>query len=98
MAKCGCASTGRGEGRTGGIVLAQGEATGHAHAIKAPAEAVTLCEIREGGVVTRFLAVQEPVTLSHEEHGVQTIEPGVYSVGIVRERDWLSEDVRAVTD
>ncbi len=63
----------------GRVVLAWGEVTGHAHAIRA-AEAHLLEAGRE-----RYLRVAEPVTLDHEEHAQITLEPGVYHVVIQRE-------------
>lgn len=64
----------------GRIVLAYGEATGHAHAIAS--EAVEIME-HEG---TRYIRVpKRGATLSHEEHGTITLAPGEYEVRIQRE-------------
>jgi hypothetical protein len=66
--------------RTGGrVVLAEGEATGHAHAIRS--SAATLL----GTGDERFLRVAAPVTLDHEEHAPIAIAPGTYRVVIQRE-------------
>ena len=64
----------------GRIVLAEGEATGHLHAIedeKAMFMATDLNEI-EG----RFLVVEaeEGVALEHPEHDTITLDPGLYEV------------------
>ena len=69
-----------------GLVLAEGEATGHAHAIidVAEVEAYTLEE-------QFFLKVGAPVIVTHEEHKPITIEPGTWRVAIVREYDHFAE-------
>lgn len=58
----------------GRLVLAEGEVTGHAHAIL-DADAVLY---EAAGVVERYLEVKSPVTLRHEEHGAITLVPGWY--------------------
>jgi len=66
--------------RTGGrVVLAEGEVTGHAHAIRA-AGAILLADRDD-----RYLRVAAPVTLDHEEHGAIEVAPGTYRVVIQRE-------------
>jgi hypothetical protein len=66
--------------RTGGrIVLAEGEVTGHAHAIRATG--ATLLADGED----RYLLVGDPVTLDHEEHRAIEVVPGTYRVVIQRE-------------
>jgi hypothetical protein len=65
----------------GRIVLAHGEVTGHAHAIEA--DHAELYEASDG---TRWLEVSgEPATLTHEEHGAVTLDPGIYEVRRQRE-------------
>jgi len=64
----------------GGIVLAYGEATGHAHRIRSPH--VTLLE-HDG---QRFLRVEQPSDLTHEEHAPIHLRPGLYKV--VRQREY----------
>jgi hypothetical protein len=65
----------------GRIVLALGEATGHAHAIaEADAE---LLEVADG---ERYLRVDGPAALTHEEHGAIDLEPGIYRV--IRQREY----------
>lgn len=75
------------------IVLAYGEATGHAHAI-ADRGAV----LRGVDLERRFLEVLADggVTLSHEEHDPIRVPRGTYRV--VRQREWASEGVRWVAD
>jgi hypothetical protein len=65
----------------GRIVLAHGEATGHAHAIESPE-----ADLYEDFGGTRFLEVRETVQLVHEEHAVLTVEPAIYEV--LRQREY----------
>lgn len=66
--------------RSGGrVVLAEGEATGHAHAIRGAG--TTLHAVGD----TRLLVVTAPVILDHEEHAPLVVEPGTYEVVIQRE-------------
>jgi len=76
-----------------GYVLAEGEHTGHAHAMEAT-PAVEMFE-RDG---TLWLRVSEPTPLVHEEHHAQTVQPGVYEVGRVVEMDPFADEVRTVAD
>lgn len=76
--------------RTGRLVLAEGEHTGHAHCILS-------LEAEEwifGGET--YLQVQQPVDLVHEEHTTQRIEPGYYRV--IRQREYSPEAIRRVED
>jgi hypothetical protein len=69
----------------GRVVLAHGEATGHAHAIEAAG-----AELYEEADGKRFLQVTgEPATLAHEEHGAIRLEPGVYEVR--RQREYVPQ-------
>lgn len=63
-----------------GIVLQEGSATGHAHAIKQ--RAASLHATDDGA---RYLHVVEPVDLTHEEHTTITIPAGDYRVSIHHE-------------
>ena len=66
--------------RDGGrVILAYGEVTGHAHAIRSTA--ARLLEAQE----ERYLVTSDTVTLEHEEHGPIAIAPGTYRVVIQRE-------------
>ena len=77
----------------GRVILAYGEATGHAHAVAAPT-ATLLTDPKNA----RFLRiVGSGATLTHEEHGSIQIAPGEYRVVIGRE--WSSDmAARAVID
>jgi|SRR3990167_344844 len=58
--------------------LAFGEVTGHAHRI----DAGELFETKNGEL---YLRVDKMTRISHEEHRTQTINPGIYRVGIKRQ-------------
>src|SRR5262245_25730783 len=64
----------------GRVVLAYGEATGHAHAITA--DDARLWSSLEDGDTRLFLDITgaAPVALEHEEHDTILVEPGVYEV------------------
>jgi hypothetical protein len=67
---------GRVDGR---VVLAEGEVTGHAHAIRSTGATLL------GAGDERYLRVTTPVTLDHEEHSPIEVAPGTYRVVIQRE-------------
>jgi hypothetical protein len=78
----------------GRLILAHGEATGHAHAIiDEHAELVTAGQANE-----LYLLVhgRDPVALVHDEHDTLTITPGTYRV--VRQREYSPEGLRNVAD
>lgn len=76
-----------------GLVLAEGEATGHCHAIKKVEDAV-LYE-KDG---TLYLRVNKKTDLKHEEHNKIELSPGNYQIGIVQEYDHFEEEARDVMD
>ena len=82
--------------RTAGrVVLAEGEATGHFHAIRATG-ATLLADDED-----RYLRVSGPVTLDHEEHAAIELVPGLYRVVIQREyvpAEVTSQAFRRVVD
>lgn len=70
----------------GDVVLAQGEATGHAHRIRA--RGAELFELVGGGSNdngARLLVVTRPVCLRHEEHSRIKLPPGRYKVRVKRQ-------------
>ncbi|HEX2314696.1 MAG TPA: hypothetical protein VHJ17_13225 [Thermomonospora sp.] len=76
----------------GRMVLALGEATGHAHAITAPG---TL--LRDGDPMTPdHLHLPSGGRLVHEEHAAISLPAGWYRV--VRQREYIPGAVRAVAD
>jgi len=60
-----------------GVVLAEGEVTGHAHRI--PSRSASLYRSESDA---RFMRVKAPVSLKHEEHTAVEIPPGNYRVTI----------------
>ena len=84
-------------------VLAEGEATGHYHAVYMDdlleGAEVTLCK---GGEYSRkndgIIVTGAPVELRHEEHNTITLEPGFYLQRIVKEYDHISGISRRVAD
>ena len=79
-------------GRDGDVILAYGEATGHAHRIAAPPDAVDVLQEAERII----LNVHRPVTITHEEHGPVTLQPGVYASYVQREYDDIEAERRVV--
>lgn len=76
----------------GRLILAEGEVTGHHHAI-ADKEAELLVDDAEQ-VYLRIMAA--PAQLTHEEHAAIAIPPGSYRVVI--QREYHPEAIRRVTD
>jgi hypothetical protein len=77
----------------GRLVLAQGEATGHAHVITAPT-ARLLTDPDE--VERRFLVLATQALLTHEEHASLPLPAGTYEV--VRQREYTATADRDVAD
>lgn len=78
--------------KNGAFVLAEGEATGHAHRIF---DVDAMFFEKDGKF---YLKNDRPVTVKHEEHKAILIEPGIWEVGQIQEKDWLSGMVRKVVD
>lgn len=78
----------------GRIVLAYGEVTGHAHAIKAQNAAL----FRDPKLMAVFLHVtgDEPALLEHEEHSTIALPPGDYE--IIRQVEYTPEAILGVAD
>jgi len=76
------------------IVLAYGEVTGHAHAIKSTE--ADFYRSKRKDVPHLYLVVNNNVDLSHEEHSTITIPPGKYRV--IRQREYIANSVRTVSD
>lgn len=73
-----------------GVVLAYGEVTGHAHRIEAPE--VVLWDAGQ----QRYVTLDRPAVLDHEEHGPIALDAGIYEV--IRQRTYTPEEVRLVAD
>jgi hypothetical protein len=80
----------------GAVVLAHGEATGHAHQIRAPG----VCQLRAEGIHGHAVlrVSEEIVDMVHEEHGAIPIAPGNYEVTRQCEWDWEMERANNVAD
>ena len=76
-----------------GWVLAEGEHTGHAHAVVDDG-----AELYEADGVLYLRVDGEEVALRHEEHKPVFIPKGDWRVGIVREYDPFLEETRRVAD
>ena len=72
-------------------ILAEGEVTGHCHAI---CDEVQLVEV--DGVL--YMKNDSQVELQHEEHGNIDVPAGIWEVGIVQEYDHFEEEARNVAD
>jgi len=71
-------------------VLADGEVTGHAHAVKAVASAMYLF-----GAI-KYLEILSDTEVEHEEHAPIGLERGLYKV--TRQREYSPEAIRNVQD
>jgi hypothetical protein len=80
--------------KDGKLVLREGEHSGHAHVIEVKTDEAEMLTL-EGEF---FLKVNEPVTITHEEHAPGKVEPGLYVVGVVRERDPFAKVSQPVHD
>ena len=78
----------------GRVILAHGEVTGHAHAIKDKRAAL----FRDPKLAAIFMQVSgdAPVALEHDEHDTIKVPPGDYQ--IVRQREYSPEAIRNVAD
>lgn len=77
----------------GRLVLAHGEATGHAHVVEGEAE---LFESDVDEMDRRFLRVEEESALVHDEHDTIVLPPGDHEV--IRQREYAPEAPRYVAD
>jgi hypothetical protein len=72
----------------GRLVLAEGEATGHAHAIDD--ESARLVSDGEAEELYLLVYGSRPVWLQHDEHDPLEIPPGIYQV--VRQREYQEQE------
>lgn len=70
-----------------GIVLANGEATGHHHRVK---DRPRLELYSVDNLLFFRNATTAPVEIMHEEHKPFTIDPGIWQIGRIREHDYLT--------
>lgn len=78
----------------GRVVLAHGEVTGHAHAIRDKQAAL----FRDPKLAAIFMHVSgdASVNLEHDEHGTIEIPPGSYEVR--RQKEYSPQEIRTVAD
>lgn len=72
-------------------VVAHGE-SGHSHVVED--DEAELVQIGE----RMLLKLEKSATITHEEHGPITLEPGVWEIGRVMEFDYFSQMQRTVVD
>ena len=77
-----------------GVVLAEGEVTGHHHRIQSP----EVCLLQAEGIHERVMTVGAASMLVHEEHTAIEIPAGTFVVSIQQEYDWFEEASRSVAD
>ena len=70
-------------------ILAEGEATGHVHALDAGI-------LYEKGGLLFFNVEKAKATLTHQEHAAHEFPPGTYQV--TRQREWVEGEVQQVAD
>lgn len=78
----------------GRVILAYGEVTGHAHAIKDKRAA--LFSDPKLAAIFMHVSGDAPVALEHDEHSTIAIPPGNYRV--IRQREYSPEAIRNVAD
>lgn len=78
-------------------VLAEGEATGHAHRV-VPVDEGAEAHLLELGERLFLRVLGGNVKVIHEEHHEQTIAPGEYEIERVMEYDPFAQAARAVAD
>jgi hypothetical protein len=77
------------------VILAEGEVTGHAHAVSSDAcELVTADDA--DGLAAWYLLVAAPVKVEHEEHAAVTVDRGAWQV--IRQSEYAPETLRNVQD
>lgn len=77
----------------GRLILAEGEATGHVHAI---AEAPSIELFEKDDIL--YLKNSIKALVEHEEHGEVVVPPGLWEIDKVKEYDHFDEESRRVSD
>lgn len=72
-------------------ILAYGEATGHHHQMQGVVSLLTLSN-------RRWITVDEPTDLTHQEHHTLTILPGTYEILEERTFDYFENSIKKVID
>ena len=80
-----------------GVVLAEGEVTGHAHVVAEPRKGVATLYASPTDKGLKYLTIDELCEVQHEEHDTITLEPGVYK--LPSQTQWSDEkEPRRVAD
>lgn len=80
---------------SGRVILAEGEVTGHAHALES--DGVALLELPQEGQTSRiFMELTKDSTVNHEEHGKIDLTKGFYEIR--RQREYQPDEIRQVAD
>ena len=77
-------------------ILALGENTGHKHQLLERVEQQFQVLEDEKGI--KYLSINQPTDLVHEEHKTITIQPGFYWMQNEREYDYFTLEVNRVQD
>ena len=77
-----------------GIVLAEGEVTGHCHTIAD----LDTCGSFKDSLGNIWLDVKSAVKVKHQEHKHVKLPKGKYRIGIVREVDPFAQEINKVKD
>ncbi len=77
-----------------GFVFAEGEATGHYHAVKNNDK----CQLLVDKNGKMYFKNEIPVEIQHQEHHTIEIPSGIWEIEKVREYDHFSEEIREVID
>lgn len=78
---------------TSRFVVAEGEHTGHKHVATAE-KSFSIMALNE----LRFMVVDVPTKITHEEHAEIIIEEGIYQIDQEREFDYFNEVIAQVRD
>jgi hypothetical protein len=79
-----------------GVILAEGEATGHFHGIRLNDQVALFREDGAGGGLFLSVSGNAPAELQHQEHSTLLVPPGAYKV--IRQRVWSAGMARRVAD
>ena len=73
-------------------ILAEGEATGHAH------RADSTAKLHKTQTNTLYLEAPLGTTITHEEHHAVHLPPGNYQIGLIREYDHFIQQAHTARD
>ena len=76
------------------LVLAEGEVTGHKHEIILQGDLIELYEKDN----KMYVKAKSKGLLKHAEHKTIEVDPGIWEVRKVREKDHFADEVREVRD